>query len=169
MLFETFQVLALILAALAMVPAVAHALEWPGKKRLHPGEYLAVQSIYYPGFTLAGIAEAASIPAALALLLITPRQTASFWLTLSALMGLIAVHAVFWFVTQPVNRAWMEGQALGALGTRFFATGVERGPARAGSADWSTLRDRWEHSHVLRAALAGVSFVALVLAVVLSP
>src|SRR5436309_12105194 len=31
--------------------------------------------------------------------------------------------------------------------------------------DWTALRNRWELSHVLRAALAGVSLVALVIAV----
>jgi hypothetical protein len=84
MLFEILQVFAVILAALAMVPAAAHALELPGKMRLHRNEYIAVQSIYYPGFTLAGIGEAASIPATFVLLLLTQRHTASFG-SLSAL------------------------------------------------------------------------------------
>jgi hypothetical protein len=171
MLFEILQVLAVILAALAMVPAAAHALELPGKMRLHRSEYIAVQSIYYPGFTLAGIGEAASIPATFVLLLLTPRHTASFWLTLGALLGLLAVHTIFWFVTQPVNRAWIGAQTLGGVGARFFSVGAEHELGRdraASSSDWSALRDRWEHSHVLRAALAATSFVSLVIAVVMS-
>jgi len=48
------QVITLLLLALAMVPAVAHALELPGKKRLTKETYLAVQPIYYPGFTIIG-------------------------------------------------------------------------------------------------------------------
>jgi hypothetical protein len=35
---------------------LAHALEWPGKLRLSREHYLAVQPIYYPGFTYSGFA-----------------------------------------------------------------------------------------------------------------
>jgi hypothetical protein len=45
----TLQVITLMLVALAMAPAVAHALEFPGKKRLSKDAYLTVQGIYYPG------------------------------------------------------------------------------------------------------------------------
>jgi hypothetical protein len=43
-----------------MALSLAHALEVPGKLRLNKEQYLAVQTIYYPGFTLGGIAEFAS-------------------------------------------------------------------------------------------------------------
>jgi hypothetical protein len=59
------EVLAVILAAVTMSLALAHALELPGKLRLSKEHYLAVQAIYYPGFTIAGIAEVGSIIAAL--------------------------------------------------------------------------------------------------------
>jgi hypothetical protein len=81
------------------------------------------------------------------------------------------MHAIFWFVTQPVNRAWIDAQTLGSAGARFFSVGAEHELGRdrgAPSSDWSALRDRWEHSHVQRAALAATSFVALVIAVVMS-
>jgi hypothetical protein len=51
------RILTLIFVVLAMVPAVAHALELPGKLRLTKDAYVAVQPIYYPGFTIVGIAE----------------------------------------------------------------------------------------------------------------
>ncbi|HEY1946248.1 MAG TPA: hypothetical protein VGG97_04530, partial [Bryobacteraceae bacterium] len=60
------------------------AFEFPGKKRLNRESYVAVQSIYYPGFTLLGIAEPVGLIAALVLLLLTPAGTASFWLTFIA-------------------------------------------------------------------------------------
>jgi hypothetical protein len=35
--------------------------------------------------------------------------------------------------------------------------------------DWTDLRDRWEYSHVARAGLAALSFIALVIAISGSP
>jgi hypothetical protein len=40
--------------AVAMALSLAHALEFPGKLRLGKDAYLAVQQIYYPGFTFGG-------------------------------------------------------------------------------------------------------------------
>ena len=56
-MFDALQALVLILTMLALVPALAHALERPGKARLSEAQYRAVQPIYYPGFTVAGIFE----------------------------------------------------------------------------------------------------------------
>jgi hypothetical protein len=71
--------------------------------------YLAVQPIYYPGFTIVGgFGEAAGLLAAFALLFVIPRDTITFSLTLGAFILLAIMHAVFWFVTQPVNRFWLQ-------------------------------------------------------------
>jgi hypothetical protein len=43
-----------MLAAVTMALSLAHALELPGKLRLGKEQYLAVQPIYYPGFTIGG-------------------------------------------------------------------------------------------------------------------
>jgi len=51
------QVSTMLFVALAMSMAVAHALELPGKLRLKMEAYLAVQTIYDPGFTMGGIIE----------------------------------------------------------------------------------------------------------------
>ena len=91
-MFTTLQIVTLMLAALAMVPALAHALEFPGKKRLAKDAYLTVQRIYYPGFTIVGIAEVLGIVAALALVIFTPRDGAAFTLSLAALVLLLAMH-----------------------------------------------------------------------------
>jgi hypothetical protein len=53
-LFHTIEIISILLVALAMAPALAHLLEFPGKKRLTKEAYLTVQPIYYPGFTIAG-------------------------------------------------------------------------------------------------------------------
>src|SRR5436305_14504595 len=72
---------AIMLTAATMGLALAHALELPGKLRLDKERYLAVQPIYYPGFTIGGgIAEVGGIIAVLALLISLPRGTTQFWL-----------------------------------------------------------------------------------------
>jgi hypothetical protein len=63
-MYVAFEVLTVMLAAVTMSLALAHALELPGKLRLNKEQYLAVQSIYYPGLTVGGIAEFRSIIAA---------------------------------------------------------------------------------------------------------
>jgi hypothetical protein len=63
--------------------ALAHALELPGKLRLPKDQYLAVQAIYYPGYTFGGVAEPLSIAAVALLAFLTPPVGAGFWLTVS--------------------------------------------------------------------------------------
>jgi len=103
-MLDVLQVLTVILVVLAMVPALAHALELPGKLRLTKDAYVAVQPIYYPGFTIAGMAEPVAIIFTIILLVLTPRGSADFWLTLVALLGLIGMQAVYWLFTHPVNK-----------------------------------------------------------------
>lgn len=71
-------VVAVILVALAAALSVAHALELPGKMRLERDQYLAVQQIYYPGFTFGGIAEPGGTLALLMLLYFMPLGGAAF-------------------------------------------------------------------------------------------
>ncbi|HET7911505.1 MAG TPA: DUF1772 domain-containing protein, partial [Pseudolabrys sp.] len=105
----TVQTLAIILVALAMSLSLAHALEFPGKRRLGRDAYLAVQAIYYPGFTIGGISEPLGVLAVLVLLFVTPRGTPAFWLTLAAVVALILMHATYWVMTHPVNKFWLAG------------------------------------------------------------
>ena len=60
-MYQLLQIVATTLVAVAMTTAVAHALEFPGKLRLSKEEYLAVQPIYYPGFTIAGVRHEGSV------------------------------------------------------------------------------------------------------------
>ena len=160
------QVAAVMVVALATALAVAHALEFPGKKRLDEATYRAVQRIYYPGFTLGGIAEIPAILATAVLLVPAPAASVAFWLVLIAVLCAAAMHALYWLVTHPVNRFWMEGQPVSASGAAFFGpAGKRQGPPP----DWTALRDRWEYSHVARAVLGGISLLALVSAVAVWP
>jgi hypothetical protein len=181
-----FQVFTVLLVAVAFALALAHASELPGKKRLPKETYIAVQQIYYPGFTIGGgVGEFGGLIAALVLAVITPRESAAFWLTVVAVVGLVVMQLVFWIWIRPVNKFWIQSVRLGRFGTQFFGTeasakdessgatdagtrGGTRGPSAAAERqqlpDWTRLRDQWEYSHVVRAVLAGTSFTALVIA-----
>ena len=157
------QVITLVLVAVGVSLTLAHALELPGKLRLHKEEYVAVQSIYYPGFTIgAFFGEFGAIIAALVLLIVTPSETLAQLLTFFALIALLLMHALYWMLTHAVNKIWIADQKLGSAGTAFFNPSGER----AGE-DWARLRDRWEYSHVARACCAMVALVALATATAL--
>jgi len=166
-MFSVPQVLTVILVAVAMALSLAHALELPGKMRLTKDAYLAVQTIYYPGFTIAGISEPVGMISTIILLVLTPLGSASFWLTLVALLGLIGMQAVYWLVTHPVNKFWVEGENLDRFSSGFFAFGANRSRLEYETRppDWTELRDRWEYSHVARAGFALLSLIALVIAI----
>jgi hypothetical protein len=158
MLFIVLQVLAILLTAVAMSPAVAHAFEFPGKMRLGRESYSAVQAIYYPGFTVLGMAEPAAILAVLLLLILSPRGTPAFALTLIALAALAGMQIMYWLLVYPTNSFWMRspGGSVFAFRPAGRTVGVEP--------DWTRRRDRWEYSHIARAALAFIGFLALVMA-----
>ena len=162
---EVVHVLDVLLVAVAMALALAHALELPGKMRLSREEYLVVQPIYYPGFTVGGLAEPLGLLATALLLILTPVASREFWLALIALLGLVGMQAVYWVVTHPVNRFSLRDEGLGAAGAEFFAADPARRAGRQGD-DWQALRDRWEYSHVARALCGIVSLLALVVALV---
>lgn len=161
------QVATVLLVAVAMSLALAHALELPGKLRLDKESYRAVQRIYYPGFTIGGFSEWLGILTIVILLWLTPSATSSFFWTLAALLAMVAMHATYWIVTHPVNKFWLKDQDLGALGAGFFGFDLlKRNGTDVNDKDlWKRLRNRWEYSHVTRAILSAAALVALVVAV----
>ena len=172
MLFTAYQILTVLLVAVAFSMALAHVLELPGKMRLGENAYWTAQRIYYPGFTIGGgVGEAGGILATVILLALTPPGSLAFWLVLVALVGLIAMQVVFWALTQPVNKYWMQGQKLNATGKKFFASGQALKPSNqpAGRPLWIALRNRWELSHAIRALCALVSFLAIVTEIATHP
>ncbi|HKP27431.1 MAG TPA: hypothetical protein VJV39_26420 [Dongiaceae bacterium] len=157
------QVITLVLVAVGVSLTLAHALELPGKMRLGKENYVAVQSIYYPGFTIGALfGEFGAIIVTLLLLIATPADTPAHLLTFIALIALLLMHALYWTLTHAVNRFWVADQKLGKAGTAFFTPSGER----IGE-DWTRLRHRWEYSHVARACCAMVAFVALATATAL--
>jgi len=160
---RAFTIVTLLLVAVTMGLSIAHALELPGKLRLRAPDYRTVQKIYYPGFTFGGlIGEFGALIALPILLWLTPYGGPRFWWTLAALVLLAATHATYWLVTHPVNNFWVEDVAKSRAGSSFFsafATGT--------AGDWRRLRNIWEASHVVRAALAALSLASIAVAATL--
>jgi len=160
------QVVTVFLVAVTMSLALAHVLELPGKLRLDEQTYLAVQTIYYPGFTIGGISEPLAIMATAVLLLVGPKNEAKFWLTFAACLAIVCMQLVFWLVTQPVNRFWLKNHELSAAGERFFGVGQTKRPVRnTNNENWRHLRNRWEYSHAIRAVLSAAALIVMVIAV----
>lgn len=157
------QIASAVLAAVAL----AHVLELPGKLRLSHDGYLIVQSIYYPGFTIAGATEPLAAVSTLGLALATRGASSGFWLAVAAFACFADMQAIFWIVVQPINKRWLEGkQQLTGASATFFSVGGRR------EGTWEDLRDRREYAHATRAALAILGLVALLVgmkALVASP
>jgi hypothetical protein len=164
-MFHTLQILAIILVAVAMALALAHALELPGKLRLSKDTYLAIQPIYYPGFTIGGLSEPLGLVVLFLLMIATSITTVAFWLTLGAFLTLAAMHAVYWLAVHPVNNFWLKDFRLQAAGATFFLVDPLRRASDTSNPDWTALRDQWEYAHLLRALLALASLTLLAAAV----
>src|SRR5437016_8483075 len=153
-----FQIVTVLLVSVAFGLALAHALELPGKMRLNQEAYLTVQTIYYPGFTIAGVGEAFAVVATLILLLVRPRASLAFWAAVTGFVAVLGMHVVFLahyptceqvLAEEPADeRAWSEV----LLDANRRATQKENDEH-----DWMTMRDRWEYSHLLRAVLSGIA------------
>jgi hypothetical protein len=158
----TLEVATLLFVAIAMATMLAHALELPGKLKLPKDEYLAVQKIYYPGFTVGGAAEPLALILLLVLMAMTPAG-APFWLTAGAFATLAIAHAIYWLVTHPVNNFWLRDVELKGFGGSFFAFDPLSRSGTTG--DWTILRNRWEFSHAVRTAFGVASLILLAAAV----
>ena len=156
------KIITLVVLAIVVTTTLAHALELPGKMRLSKERYLAIQLIYYPGFTIAGAAEPLGLLALLALTVMIGGG-AQFWLMLASLLALAVTHALYWLWTHPVNNFWLKDFEMKGAGKGLFSFGAGRLDTR--SADWTALRDRWEYSHVARAVFALIAFICLATAV----
>ena len=164
-MFVTLQVLTVVLVSVAMALVLAHALELPGKLRLSKEHYLAMQPIYYPGFTIGGAAEPFGLIATFILMVLTPFGSSAFWLTAGALVALAAMHTTYWLVTHPVNNFWLSDVELKGAGARFFSFDPLNRTDDSRVPTWTQLRDRWEYSHLARAGLGVLSLILLVTAV----
>ena len=158
-------VFSLLLVAVTMVTSLAHALEWPGKRRLDEAAYKTTQAIYYPGFTFGGLfGEFGGMVSLAVLVYLTPAGTSRFWWTSGALLLMLAAHTVYWLMTHPINNFWVKDVATSGAGSAFFSTF-----ANTQTGDWTELRDTWERSHAVRACLHVLALIAIAMATSLFP
>ncbi|MEQ9331971.1 hypothetical protein [Thalassobaculum sp.] len=131
------RILAVVLTALALVPAGAHLLELPNKMALLRDDYVTVQSIY-SGWALLGAVLIAALVSDLALAVSLRRDRRAGGL---ALLGglLIAVSLAIFFV-------WV------------FPANQATGNWTSVPANWKALRAHWEYGHAVNAI---VTFAAL--------
>jgi hypothetical protein len=141
------QFLAVVLTALALVPAGAHLFELPNKIGLPQDQYFTVQQIYR-GWALFGFVLCGAIAADLALAVMLRRQRAPFLLALAASAAMAGVLAIFFTWTFPANQATSDWTVI--------------------PADWQELRVRWEYSHAVNAILTFAALCSVTLSVLLT-
>ena len=131
------QFIAIILTALALVPAGAHLLELVHKITLDRAQYLTVQQLYR-GWAFLGAVLIAALLANLVLTIRSRRQGRPMRLAAIATLLLAANLTVFFIWTFPANQATGNWTVM--------------------PADWEALRNQWEYSHAVNALL---TFLAL--------
>jgi hypothetical protein len=131
------QLCAIVLTALALVPAGAHLFELPNKISLSQQDYFVVQGIYR-GWALFGVVLIGALITNLALAILVRGERAPFWLALAAFVLVGGTLVIFFTWTYPANQ----------LTSNWTVA----------PADWQVLRTQWEYAHAANAVL---TFVAL--------
>lgn len=143
---RVIQFLAVVLTALALVPAGAHFFELPNKIGLPQEEYFVVQGIYR-GWALFGFVLFGALAANLALAIRVRHRRRPFWLALAAFVLIAATLAIFFTWTFPANQATSNWTVV--------------------PDNWRELRARWEYSHAVNAVLTFIALCAVTLSVLL--
>jgi hypothetical protein len=134
------QFLALVLTALALVPAGAHLFELPNKIRLAQDDYFVVQGIYR-GWALFGIVLFGALGANLALAILARRQRGPFWLAFLGFLLVAATLVIFFTWTYPANQATSNWTVV--------------------PQNWQELRMQWEYAHATNAVLTFLALCAV--------
>jgi hypothetical protein len=158
-----------VFVAAAMALSLAYALEYPGKMQLDRSTYVAIQRIYDPAFTLGrAISESLGVILTFALLLMTPGGTEQFNWVAAGFSSLIAMQAVYWTITYPVDKFWIHRSPAGHHASRRFyglSATTEALALKEFENLWPAWQQRWEISQIARAFFGFVSVVTLAVAV----
>jgi hypothetical protein len=141
------QFLAIVLTALALVPAGAHLFELPNKIGLAEEAYFVVQGIYR-GWALFGIVLFGALAANLALAIMVRRKRAPFRLASLAFLAVAATLAIFFTWTYPANLATRDWTVV--------------------PTNWQELRLQWEYAHAANAVLTFLALCAVTWSVLLT-
>jgi hypothetical protein len=147
MALKAMQFVALMLTALALVPAGAHLFELPNKIGLSQDRYFIVQQIYR-GWALFGFVLLPAIASNLVLAIMLRGQGAAFRLATMAFLCMAGSLAIFFMWTYPANKAtnnWTVAPA-----------------------NWEVLRTQWEYSHAANAVMTFLAFCLVTLSVLIA-
>ena len=139
------QFLAVLLTALAFVPAGAHLFELPNKIDLPRDAYLTVQGIY-AGWAWFGTVDLAALVINAVLAVRLRRQRPAVYFATAAALCFVVFFAIFFTWTFPANQV-----------TANWTTMPD---------DWSGLRREWEYSHAVNAIVMLIAFCAVTLSVI---
>jgi hypothetical protein len=144
---KLLQFLALVLTALALVPAGAHLLELPNKIDLSESDYFAVQGLYR-GWAMMGIVLIGTALANLVHAVFLRGQGLSFKCALIAFLCIAVTPVIFFAFIFPANQASHDWTQV--------------------PANWQQLRFEWEIAHAVNAVLTFAGFCALTISVLLT-
>lgn len=144
MTVRTVQFIAIVIAALALIPSGAHLAALPNKITMPQTEYFTVQAIYYQ-WAILGLLWPAAIIMNVLLAWLIRSQRGPFWLAILAMFCFVLMLIIFFIWTQPANQA-----------TQNWTVVPE---------NWDALRHRWEYSHAANAALVFIALSSTILSV----
>jgi hypothetical protein len=136
MTVKLFQFLAIVVSALAMIPAGAHLAALPNKIGMPRSAYFTVQGIYQGWFIWGWLWPIALIVHGVLAYLVRA-QTGPFWFALLSGLGFALALTIFYIWPFPANRV-----------TRNWTVVPE---------NWKTLRRQWEYSHAVNTAILFVA------------
>ncbi|ABS62384.1 putative transmembrane protein [Parvibaculum lavamentivorans DS-1] len=131
---------ALVLAALALVPAGAHFFALPNKIGLTQEDYFTAQGIYR-GWSLFGVVLIGSLLANLALAVALRRQRMPCLFAAAGAVLMAAVLLLFFAFIYPANQATANWTAV--------------------PENWDMLRTQWEYGHAVNAGLTFAAFICV--------
>ena len=131
--------IALVLTAIALIPAGAHVFEMSGKMKLGRDAYFVVQGLYR-GWAFFGIAIIGSFLACVANAAL-PGNWRDRFLSLFAALMIAASLAIFFAYVYPANQSTQNWTTI--------------------PANWKNLRYQWEWGHVVSAVFTFLAFLAL--------
>jgi hypothetical protein len=139
----------IVLVALTTGLAFAHVLEFPAKILYDATLYMSVQRSLYAAWGpphIGSMLEPAALVATILLTIAVRRRKRAFWLSLWAVVALLAAFPfVYFFLVEPVNEVFQAASAV--------------------PANWMELRIRWEMGHAIRFLLQLVALSLLLLSV----
>ena len=138
----------LLLVALSMGMAFAHALELRPKMNYEPATYLLLHRTLYEFFgpPVGGFIEAGAVVSSVALFGVRRRRRA-FLLSAVGAVCMVTAHIIWWLWVNPANVAMAEMSLNSPL------------------PNWTHFRNQWEYTHFARFLLQLASLSALLISV----